>query len=67
MTDRGAINDGYDDDDAAIEWGWGGVMMEDKEVGGWKKTPTQHRPSLSRIRFGKVWKWSGYWNLSKYC
>ena len=46
--DRQGANDDDDDDDAAIEWGWG-VMMEDKEVGGWKKTPTEHRPNLSRI------------------
>ncbi len=49
MTDRGDIDDDDDDDDATIEWGWGGVMMEDKEVRGWKKTPTDHRPNLSRI------------------
>ena len=29
--------------------GGGEVMLEDKEVGGWKKTPTEHRPNLSRI------------------
>ena len=42
---QGAIDDDDDDDDAAIEWGWG----EEMEVGGWKKTPTEHRPNLSRI------------------
>ena len=49
MTDRGAIeDDDDDDDDAAIKWGWG-VMKEDKEMGGWKNAPTEHRPNLSRI------------------